>query len=306
MTALRLPNAAEIVPNSPHEPLCRISTGTVLGDISVPSKRHLKLILGGYSYGSLIASHVLAIDGILERFADAQQGTAESEIRLRASGLAARWNHDAQLYQEIHRGRSFTAHGDLSPANSMSTIVGGEESDPGSRRPSREPRRSMSTVRRSFERTRQGLGKHFSNERRVSTESEERLSSTPLQAPEVYHLLISPLLPPVSNLATMFTRLTASPFREGLLKDSLTYDGTENLHSCETLAIYGSKDLFTSRKKLRAWSEALSARPNSRFQFHEVLNAGHFWREEGVVAEIKNTICAWLELLRELPEPEPS
>lgn len=305
--ALRLPDAAGTVPNFPDEPLCRIATGAVLENTGNPSKRHLKLILGGYSYGSLIASHVPPVDEILKRFEDVQEGTAESEIKLRASGLAAQWNQDAQLYREIHRGRSITAHGDPSlTANSMSTIVGGEEGEPGSRRPSRESHRSMIVVRRSFERTRQDLGKHSSNERQVSIESEARLSSTPSQAPQVYHLLISPLLPPVSNLATMFTRLKASPFREGPLNDSSTYDATESLHSCEILAIYGSKDLFTSRKKLRAWSEALSARPNSRFHFHEVLNAGHFWREEGVVAEMRNTIREWLELLRELPKRDRS
>jgi len=307
MIALRLPGTAGTVPNSPEESLCRISTGTVLENAGTPSKRHLKLILGGYSYGSLIASHLPAIDEILKRFADAQKGTAEAEIRLRASDLAAQWNQDAQLHQEIHRGRSLRAHGDLSlPANSMSTVVGGEECEPGSRRPSRESRRSMSAVRRSFERTRKGLGKYSSNECRVSLESEGRLSSTPLQTPQVCYLLISPRLPPISSLATMFTRLPAPRFRQGLLNDSPTHDVREILHRCETLAIYGSKDLFTSRKKLRAWSEALSARPDSRFHFHEVLNAGHFWRQEGVEAEMRRTIRQWLELLRELPEPDPS
>jgi len=307
MTALRLPDAAGIAPNSPDEHLCRISTGTVLENNFPTNGRDLKLILGGYSYGSLIASHLPAIDEILKRFADVQQGTAEAEIRLRASGLAAQWNQDVQLHKEIHRGCSLRAHGDLSlPVNSMSTVVGGEECEPGSRRSSRESRRSMSAVRRSFERTRKGLGKHFGNERRVSLESEERLSSTPLRAPEVCYLLISPLLPPISSLATMFTRLPAPHFRQGLRNDSSRHDVREILHNCETLAVYGSKDLFTSRKKLRAWSEALSARPNSRLHFHEVLNAGHFWREEGVEAEMRNTIRQWLELLRELPEPDPS
>jgi pimeloyl-ACP methyl ester carboxylesterase len=307
MIALRLPGTAGTVPNFPEESLCQISTGTALENTGISSKCHLKLILGGYSYGSLIASHLPAMVWILKRFADVQQGTAEAEIRLRASGLAAQWNRDAQLRQEIHRERSLRAHGDLSlPANSMSTVVGGEEYEAGSRIPSRDSRRSMSAVRRSFERKRKGLGKHPSNDRRVSLESEERLSPTPLQAPKVYYLLVSPLLPPISNLATMFTRLAASRFQEGLLSDSSTHDVTEHLHSCETLAIYGSKDLFTSRKKLRAWSEALSARPDSRFRFHEVLNAGHFWREEGVEAEMRNTIRQWLELLRELPKPDPS
>ncbi len=309
LTALRLPDAAGSVSNSPNEPLCRIATGKVLENSFAINVRHLKLILGGYSYGSLIASHLPAIDEILKRFANAQQGKAEAEIRLRASGLAAQWNRDAELRQEIHRGRSLRANGDLSPpAHSMSTVVGGEESEEGSRRASRESRRSMSALRRSFERTRKGPGNHSSNEPRASFESEERLTSIPVQAPQVNYLLVSPLLPPISDLATMFTRLAASRLREGLLNDSSTHNITEGLHSCETLAIYGSKDVFTSRKKLRAWSEAMSARPNSRFHFHEVLNAGHFWREEGVEAELKKTIRQWLEQLHalSLPEPNPS
>lgn len=307
MIALRLPGTAGIVPNSPEEPLCRISTGAVLDNTCTTSGSHLKLILGGYSYGSLIACHLPAIDGILKRFADVQHGTAEAEIRLRASGLAAQWNQDAQLHLEVHRGRRLRAEGHPSlPVNSMSTVVGGEECEPGSRRPSRELRRSMSAVRRSFERTKKGLGKHSSNERKVSLESEERLLPTPLQAPKLCYLLISPLLPPVSNLATMFTRLTAARFRAGLLNDSSPYNVTESLHSCETLAIYGNRDFFTSQNKLRAWSETLSARPGSRFHFHEVLNAGHFWREEGVEAEMRKTIREWLEQLRTLSEPDSS
>lgn len=309
MTALRLPDVVGSVPNPPDEFLRRIATGKVLENNFARSGRHLELILGGYSYGSLIASHLPAIDEVLKRFENAQQGTAEAEIGLRSSSLAAEWNRDVQLRQEqeIQRGRSLRTHADLIlPANSMSTVVGGEESEAGSRRASQESRRSMSTIRRSFERTRKGLRKTLSNERRPSIESEERLPPIPLQAPQVYYLLVSPLLPPTSSLATMFTRLTASRFKEGLLNHSSTHDTAERLYSCQTLAIYGSKDIFNSRKKLRAWSEALSARPNSRFHFHEVLNAGHFWREEGVEEEMRNTIRQWLETLRALPKPNSS
>ena len=244
---------------------------------------------------------------IIKRFAEVNKGTAEAEIRLRASGLAIQWNQDAQIYHEMHRGRSLKAQGDRSlSANAMLIAIGGDECEQGSRRASRESRRSMDAVRRSLERTRKSLGRRSSDECPKSPESEERLSQVPLRAPQIYYLLVSPLLPPISNLATMFTKLTASRFEKDLLNDSTPVDVAERLSSCGTLAIYGGKDLFTSQKKLRAWSEALSAKPNSRFRFDEVPSAGHFWREEGVEAEMRSKIRRWLEQIRTLSDSDNS
>ena len=299
MTALHIPGAAESIPNSPDASLQRISTGAVLENTSSTTSIRTKLILGGYSYGSLIASHQPAIDVILQRFTEVQKGTAEAEIRLRAASLAAQWNQDAQLRHEIRRGRSLTAQGDRSPsANALSVTVGGDESEPGSRRPSQESRHSMDVVRRSFERTRKSLGRRPSHECPLSSECEDRLTSTAPKAPQAYYLLISPLLPPVSSFATMFSKLSASRSHKGPLNEPTPLEQCDRLTSCGTLAIYGGKDFFTSQKKLRAWSEALRSKSNSRFDFHEVSTAGHFWREEGHEAELRHAIRDWLEQIR--------
>ena len=299
MTALRIPGAAESMPNSPEASLQRIPTGAVLENTSSTNCIRTKLILGGYSYGSLIASHQPAIDVILQRFTEVQKGTAEAEIRLRAASLAAQWNQDAQFHHEIRRGRSLKAQGDRSlSASTLSVAVGGDESVPGSRRPSRESRGSLDVVRRSFERTRKSLGRRLSHECPLSFECEARLTSIAPRAPQVYYLLISPLLPPVSSFATMFSKLSTSRSHKGPLNEPAPHGQYDRLTSCGTLAIYGGKDFFTSQKKLRAWSEALRSKSNSRFDFHEVSIAGHFWREEGHEAELRRTIRDWLEQIR--------
>ena len=296
MAALHIPGAAESMPDSPEASLQRIPTEAVVENKSSTTSIRTKLILGGYSYGSLIASHLPAIEVVLQRFTDIQKGTAEAEIRLRAASLAAQWNQDAQLLHEIRRDRSLKAQGDRSlSANALSVAVGGDESEPGSRRPSRESRRSIDVVRRSFERTRKSLGRRLSHEFPLSFECEARLTSIAPRAPQVYYLLISPLLPPVSSFATMFSKLSTSRSHEGPLNEPAPHEQCDRLTSCGTLAIYGGKDIFISQKKLRAWSEALRSKTNSRFDFHEVSTAGHFWRGEGHEAELRHTVRDWLK-----------
>lgn len=292
MTALHISDDSGSTPKSPEEPLHRISTGVALKSVSITSSESLKLILGGYSYGSLIASHLPSIDAIIERFSSVQQGTAAAEIRLRASRLAQQRNHDVRLYQDLHRGGSLKTSG---APNAMSVAVGGDECEPGSRRPSRESRRSMDGVRRSFDHTRRILTRHASDTSQPSpVDSSQTISSDSMPTIRVMYLLISPLLPPASSLATMFTKLTSSRFHKGPFGDSSFVEMDDRLSNHESLILYGSKDGFTSHRKLRAWCESLKAKAGSRFSFREVAAVGHFWTEEGVEAEMRNTIGQWL------------
>ena len=92
-----------------------------------------------------------------------------------------------------------------------------------------------------------------------------------------------------------------------------------------TLVIYGAEDFFTSAKKLRKWCTALHSRSRSHSQSHvqtsalpahgpvietgkgkgtdpfffffkskEIPQAGHFWREEGVEAELRRSVREWI------------
>lgn len=255
------------------------------------------LILGGYSYGSMICTHLPNTDTIVQLFASVPQGSAEAEIRLRALHLSTQWNKDARLMKEARRGRSLQiAESIQDPSHSIT--MGGDESEPGTRRPSRESRRSLDHIRRSIDHSRKRLGtrQRSSTEIIRSPRLEESTGSEEITMPTTYYLLISPLLPPISMFATIFTK----PKPNGLDHPAASEDRPvanlhvkENLTSFTTLAIYGDKDFFTSQKKLRKWAEHLAGVPESRFRFREIVGAGHFWHEQGVEGQMRSAIRDW-------------
>ena len=245
----------------------------------------MKLIIGGYSYGSLITTLLPPIEDILQRFAKVNKGTAEAEIRLRAVSLAAQWNKDALLYREAQT-RKMRSHEKLRVSGcAMAVTVGGEESELGSRRASREGRASLEAVRRSVERSRKKLLRQHSSEVSNHTLVVQSLVHTEIAPPQTHYLLISVLQPPISILATMFSNM-----RSGYLAQK-----EEKFLDHPTLAIYGDKDFFASQRKIRRWAESLKSKPGSLFQFHEVPGAGHFWREQGVETQMRGFLRAWTQ-----------
>ena len=237
-----------------------------------------------------------SIDALFSRFTNVIKGTAEAEIRLRASNLSTQWSTEVQ--HKPRRGRSLMVEG-TTRGTSRSIAMGGDESEPGTRRKSRESRRSVNLVRQSIDRSRQKLGPRESSSDEVpaSISSDDKLPSTEVLLPETYYLLISPLLPPISTFATMFTKLNSRRHRHSPFPNERHHGGlsfpTGSLLNHPTLAIYGDKDFFTSPRKLRKWAEHLAEADNSRFRFREIAGAGHFWHEEGVEAELRSTIGCW-------------
>lgn len=254
-------------------------------DPSAVGSRGTILVIGGYSYGSLIVTHLPATDHILQRFEKVCKGTAEAEIRLRAISLSAQWNKDAWCYREARHARKSGSHEKLrTSARAMGIAIGGDESDPGTRRTSHEGRRSMDAVRRSMDQSRMKLGlRQHSHSSEMSERAviEESLAPVKVLSPQTHYLLISPLLPPISMFATMFSK--RHPSHEGQLVRNPSF------------AIFGEDDFFTSRRKLRRWTEGLKAKPDSRFHCHEVPGAGHFWREEGSDRQMRRAIKRWLQ-----------
>ena len=246
-----------------------------------------KLVLGGYSYGALITMQLPTLEVILKRFQSVAKGTAEAEARLRAVSLAAQWSKDADLHHEKRQARRTGSCEKIrNSARSMAVAMGGDESEPSSRRHSHDSRRSLEAVRRSVERGRRkfGLKRHYDD---MSEEAliEESLTSMNVPTPQIHYLLISPPLPLVTALITMFSSLIRmnTPYSE------------EKICSSPTLMIYGDRDFFTSQKRYRKWAEVLAAKPGSRFQFREVTGAGHFYRENGVDTEMRSCIRDWIQ-----------
>lgn len=105
---------------------------------------------------------------------------------------------------------------------------------------------------------------------------------------ETYYLLVSPLLPPISSLLAPFTLKSWWP---------LSREAPRHLHEHATLAIYGTKDVFTSTDKLRRWAGELQNKPRSRYTYVAVEGAGHFWREPEECRVMQQAIEHWLKTI---------
>ena len=252
----------------------------------------IKLIIGGYSYGSLITTLLPSTEDILKRFAQVNEGTAEAEIRRRAVSLAAQWNKDAVLYREAQKAQNkMTCEKVRASGHAMRVAVGGEECESNSRRASHEGRRSLDAVRRSMERSRKRLLRQHSSDESEDTLVVESLMVIDITPPQTHYLLISLLQPPISMFVTMFSNVRSGYLaqREAKFLDH------------PTLVIYGDKDLFASQKRLRRWAESVKLQSNSLFHFHEITGAGHFWREEGVGTQMRGYIKEWTQQIAHLP-----
>ncbi|KAI9682096.1 MAG: hypothetical protein M1817_000150 [Caeruleum heppii] len=255
------------------------------------------LILGGYSYGAMITIHLPSTAAILNRFRAPSVGSAEAEISLRAAGLARQWNAEQRQNEEMRRGRSLRLPHNRSTSHSI--VVGGEETNAETRRASRESKRpSMEVVRRSVDLVRKGrsLSRRQQSGSGQSLAPDEGPEMVEISVPRTCYLLVSPLLPPVSRLATLFTAPTAADSVRG---PSHVDGAGSHLTSHLTLAVYGTKDGFTSIKKLRRWAQELSSGPHSRFASREVDGAGHFWQEVGTEVVLRREVKQWAQGLLE-------
>lgn len=60
------------------------------------------------------------------------------------------------------------------------------------------------------------------------------------------------------------------------------------------LAVYGDGDTFTGVKKYRRWRERMMA-TSASWSGVEVEGAGHFWHEAGVMEELEGAVRTWIE-----------
>lgn len=222
---------------------------------------------------------------MLARFAKAEEGTAEAEIRRRAFRVATEYNDESKRAKESRRGRTPRAS-ELSRSSSRPVVIGGEETNAAIRRPSQDTRRSRDSLRRSFDRGRSHCGRTLSQAAGgsgSSTPTKGPSDGLPFPTPAVCYLLISPLLPPISGFLTFFSDIARNgEAGQALIKHS-------------TLAIYGDQDAFITQRKYRKWAESMKAKSQSRFHFHEIARAGHFWHERGVETQLRNFVRLWLQ-----------
>lgn len=246
---------------------------------SLPDQAPL-VILGGYSYGSLILKHLPPAPSILHRFSNPLAGSAADEILLRARKLADQSNLEwINLARDVERERK------RKHEHKASLTVGGEETSPNKRRGSREAKRSFDIPHSLDLSHRLRSLSHRGRKHGDSTSSLEQ-TNVKLMIPEVRYLLISPLTPPISTFA--------APALGQKLWSRSTDGTTTSIGKFRSLAIYGDHDIFASAKKIRDWSDHLKAEHGSAFSSVEVAGAGHFWVEQGVEKQLRAALRDWV------------
>ena len=266
------------------------------------------LALGGYSYGSMIASHLPPRDTVVELFKSAAADSAASEIMRRAEDLS----RDALAYFDMQSASAMLAT-PSSPSGRVTdqirkpepgVIMGGYDSDATSRRISREnPRRSVNAekIRQSLHKVRRKI-----NERPGAASSApltdgpaSPAESAPVLLPEVVYLIVSPILSTVAGFTTMFSKLIFVVKGQNIAPSKEKEFHELTIHPC--CCIYGIKDGFTSARKLRRWTEDLKLTSDSRFMAIEV-DGGHFWQEPDGIMGLKQGLA---EFLKGLVRPSP-
>ncbi|KAJ5543303.1 hypothetical protein N7535_005731 [Penicillium sp. DV-2018c] len=188
----------------------------------------IHLILGGYSYGSLMASHVPTLDTMLNFFdptsSSTTRSTPRSKIRDMAKRIAAASLERLQLSHTV--------------ADAL------------------------------------------------------KLRAWPTS---ISYLLVSPLLPPISQFLTMFSTLSLDIKTENPQSSHIPCPHpADQQRSNPVLALFGDQDNFTSAGKLQKWSEDMTHKPDSQFQFRKIEGAGHFWCEDGVEAQARRALKEWI------------
>ncbi|TID22766.1 Alpha/Beta hydrolase fold [Venturia nashicola] len=253
----------------------------------LPSDHAIQLVLGGFSYGSLITSHLPDSQEIVKSLVEAEDGKAMAEIKSRAGSLAVQVVHELKATRisfEANRSRSMSIANAKTHGHTLS--VGGEETSPEKRRHSREGRLS-SDLRRSIDLPRKIASLRRKNHHKHESTAVASNSEPPPLHVESSYLLISPLRPPVSSLATL-------PFGFRSLRHNHE-ELSKRLSLHHSLAVFGSDDIFTSAHKLRKWAKSISEVQNSVFRYVEIEHAGHFWRDPGVQKALKSAISEWIK-----------
>lgn len=248
------------------------------------------LILGGYSYGTLLAIHLPSVERVIQTFKQSHGGSSEYIIRTKATSLTKEWIKMSEEHRSQTRGRQRQSRGTCAATPGSLSVAFGDEST--SRRTSRDSRRSLDIegIRKSVDHVRARL--HFGHpENHDDHEEEDEPDEYQyFTVPSIRYLLVSPLLGPVSGFLTMFSRPV--------------FDDPNDMHSPEvcdfhldlkpTLAIYGDGDPFTSKKKFRKWSRSLMKESGSRLECKEIEGAGHFWRRPEDQEMMQVAIEKWL------------
>jgi pimeloyl-ACP methyl ester carboxylesterase len=266
-----------------------VPEGSAVGESETGHSATYQLILGGYSFGSLIVAKLLSVTDIFGLFESSKRSASAVAILDRALTLSTRWRE--RLLIELEDGKPARSQHKkkLSLDHSMPHTVGGDE-----RSPSRKREHLIRDIPQLMKHT---IRRHSNPSRmKAAADSESAQANARKHTTfeiHVRYLLVSPVLVPLSTflpplgLPSLFALLG--------LHDRTTDDKSADFMSLttSTLVLFGTEDNFTSAKKLQQWAEKLEQRADGRLQWFALDGAGHFWREPGAIAALKTKISLW-------------
>ncbi|OAX84604.1 hypothetical protein ACJ72_01031 [Emergomyces africanus] len=263
---------------------------------SAAESDRLDIILAGYSYGSMIASHLPSIGTVLRLFASPTAGSTTGDILHQAETLSTLWNLEAKS-ELSPQTSTLRSSGDAHRKSTQFVSMGSSAESSGKKS-------SMdrgATIKHSIERSRNRLRARFlrvhgSENRAISANSSSSVNEIAchMLTPTVSFLLISPVIPPITNFMTLSlfgSRINLDVTLAGMRVTSIPPE--EQLTTHRTLAVYGSHDMFASAKRLRKWATGLTNMRGLMFEFVEIDTAGHFWLEEGTEAQLRTVVREW-------------
>ena len=269
--------------------------GRVLNSQETPT-----LVLGGYSYGSMIASHLPSRKFVVDLFDSAAPDSAESEVKRRAVDLSC----DARAFLEMHltpaaatmTTSSSRRDKERSRKPTSDVVMGGYESSRISRENSRKSV-DAERIKQSLDKVRRKIGPNQPNyPSNVSSAPATEPTTPPAECaptvlPGIAYLIVSPILSTAAGFTTMFSKLRfTSKGRQVAPTTEEYHELTVNPCGC----IYGNKDGFTSARRLQRWTEELKSRPGSQFMAIEA-DGGHFWHEAAGIVRLKQGVAEFVE-----------
>ena len=264
----------------------------------------MDFVLGGYSYGSLVLARLPPIRTIIGRFESAEVGSAAAEIILRARTLSRQTNQATshQVFPSTTKDPAVSSDRASPESSSRSraspVTVGGEESDSSERRRSRDSRRSSDLVRNLPQRVKTRIRSASRNGQKALSDhqrSNSDMGASHSLAVHARYFLVSPVLLPMTD------RLAPPGLPFAISRSSTPVRATPDSGSSmpmvdnPTLAIFGSKDSFTSGTRLQHWAARLETEAAGHFQWTQIDSAGHFWREPGVLRDLQTRLVDWIE-----------
>ncbi|KAF3909311.1 hypothetical protein ABW20_dc0108974 [Dactylellina cionopaga] len=232
---------------------------------STAEKPPIKVLLAGYSYGSLIASRTPCADAIVK--------SCDRDVLAYATRTAYEW-------ASTEKRRSFAMNRGAAMGRSPWCLDDCDDEEEGGETSKTSDR---------------GVG-----DEKNEVTAESKVNYQVQMKLDTAWLLVSPLLPPVSILLNLPNPF--SWFHKGRKKEheneAEAEGGTheEGDEEKEMLVVYGTDDLFTGVGRYRNWVKGRTEKGEGRFKAVEVEDASHFWMQEEVwMVKLREGVTAWLD-----------